>query len=353
VDIACNLCGAKPRNELSAQIDAHNNEIQEQMEQTTTHHHLLSTTEGSDKDEDDDDDEEVYYFDLVQVMSLLMIPELLQISSKYHESKETTQPGAMPEWSDLRKSVTFTEDDGPEGPSSVSTKSPGIVKVVIESLIEIFDEELQRDIRSGLPLDADMMRTILESVGDVDAAENPDLIQQMLVSGQYGNGHARIFPELTLAIGSFRLRFTSHGLLSFQTSPLQDALSADGSPSLTVDNFFAALADDVRSYTMPKVTEDNGSGSTTTTFFDVFGRNWDEKPRLEDYASSKMQKTIKTAPFIDYAADTYLSAGHNTIIWCLFILTSKFPYEKFATPNQTFFSTSNQRTHMSFCLPQP
>ena len=205
IDIAVNLCGGKPRNELSAQIDAHTDTISSQR-------HLLVPTEEDDDDakqnDGDGDEEEVYYFDLVQVMSLLIIPELNQIADQYFgktsaattttsddaqgntihkgapRASLTQPPSSEVEWSDLSVPVSFkgqVDKTGKKRSISVSNKAPGVVKVVIESLIEIFDDDLQRDIRNGMPLDEDMMQTILESFGDVDTAENPQLVQQMLV----------------------------------------------------------------------------------------------------------------------------------------------------------------------------
>lgn len=58
-------------------------------------------------------------------------------------------------------------------------------------------------------------------------------------------------------------------------------------------------------------------------FYDIFGRNWEGKDEGESLGDmGEAPEPVKTASFIDYAADTYGSVVFNTGIWSLFLLTS-------------------------------
>ena len=73
VDIAKNLCGGKLRGKLSAEKDAQQALLEEEMNDFTdmeVHaHHSIPTNEDGDSNQDEKEEEEpVYYFDLVQLM---------------------------------------------------------------------------------------------------------------------------------------------------------------------------------------------------------------------------------------------------------------------------------------------
>lgn len=102
----------------------------------------------------------------------------------------------------------------------------------------------------------------------------------------------------------------------FKLFLFQEALGPKGS-CLSVETFARALTSDVVSYK----TQAGPPDAQTSVFFDVFGRNWDEG--AGDLGVSGGATLVKTASYIDYAADSYRSILHNTSVWCLFILTSK------------------------------
>jgi len=140
VDIAKNLCGGKKRSDLAAQKQIHDKEMMDKTQKT--HENDSVSKDGEDAEE------EVFYFDLVQVMSLLLVPELVQLADKENTNKNVQE----------------------------------VLTAVINSLTEIFDEGIQRDLRNGGPVDENTIKRILLAFGDVDAANSPELLQQMLVS---------------------------------------------------------------------------------------------------------------------------------------------------------------------------
>jgi hypothetical protein len=177
VDIAINLCGAKIRNEFSAGVDA----------QAESNRGSNQADCGMDKEGVNEGEDEDYFYDLVQMMSLLIIPELLQLSEQFQSMKafQHVDKGREPFTFDLSKPLSFLSDDVAtvrKGSANLSPQAAGIIQVVIESLTEIFDDDLRNDIRRGLPLDAYLLRKILQSFGDFDAANDPQRVQQMLVS---------------------------------------------------------------------------------------------------------------------------------------------------------------------------
>ncbi|CAB9518024.1 expressed unknown protein [Seminavis robusta] len=289
IDIAINLCGGKLRNEFAAQLDVQNDKIARGGT-----HQSVPTEEQSTTEDDEEEEEPIYYFDLVQLMSVLVIPELRQLADRYHGSrsikKSTKRQRQL--WSSISEPISFKmeEEEKKEEDAMtpvetkearLSNKAVGIVKVVLEALIEIFDEDLQGEIRRGATIDADMLITILESFGDVDTANDPVQVQKLL-----------------------------------------DALRINGGPPmLKVENFLAALTSDVSTY-VPAPTDDDGSAPKTSVFYDVFGWNWDEPMATENPVVSDQVLHMGTASFIDYVADTYRSAWANTMVWCLFILTT-------------------------------
>ena len=145
------------RSEFSAEKDARDREM---MKESSRNINLIEDDE-EEEDVVEDKDEEVYYFDLVQVMSLLLIPELVQFADK-HENN-----------------TNFLTTDGK---AKISLESDEVVKLVIDTLTEIFDEDLQRDLRNGGHLDVGILQQILLAFGDVDSANNPRLLKEMLVS---------------------------------------------------------------------------------------------------------------------------------------------------------------------------
>jgi len=236
VDIAKNLCGGKKRSDLAAQKQIHDKEMIDKTQKT--HENDSVSKDGEEAEE------EVFYFDLVQVMSLLLIPELVQLADKENTNKNVQE----------------------------------VLTAVINSLTEIFDEGVQRDLRNGGPVDEDTMKRILLAFGDVDAANSPELLQQMLDA--LGGTHA----------------------------------------SFTVENLLRALTSDVGQSFSEKMKTPASSGRTST-FFDIFGWNW-EDPVSEDKIKGGAPSPTKTASYIDYAIDSYGSVALNTAMWCLFILTT-------------------------------
>jgi hypothetical protein len=94
------------------------------------------------------------------------------------------------------------------------------------------------------------------------------------------------------------------------------------SPTLTVESFISALTEDVSSYANEALRQDQPQLTMTSTFYEVFGFNWDDNfKRKKDEGPAQL---VGTATFIDYAADTYRSALHYTAIWTLFILTGEY-----------------------------
>ena len=164
LDIARGLCGAKPRNTFSAEMDAHNREAM----MAKIHHQGTSFRAMDDPDDNnntqenhDDDDDEVVYFDLVQVMSLLLIPEFSKLAEQYHQSTSE------------------------EKLSNASNSDMDIFRIAIDSLSETLDKDTKRDIRSGKLMNRDILQRMLEASGDIDSANDPVLLKQMLVRVRY------------------------------------------------------------------------------------------------------------------------------------------------------------------------
>ncbi|CAB9503709.1 expressed unknown protein [Seminavis robusta] len=261
IDIACNLCGAKTRNEFSAEMDAHNDALR----------HPEQKQEEEKETQDDDSaeyEEEKYYFDIVQLASLLVIPELVQIAEQHKR-----QAGSNV--FDTSEPVSFRFDDVDE----LAPTAPAVIQLARDSLLEIFDEDLKNDLCRGRPLDAELLSVMLESFGDVDSAENPSLIEEMLEC---------LDPE---------------------------------SRSLSAENLMVALTNDVRSHSK-QAQGGETKPKMTSVFFDCFGWNWDDRQQKKAAQKDGTLNLDETATFIDYAADTYRSLVHNTAVWCLFILTT-------------------------------
>ena len=60
-----------------------------------------------------------------------------------------------------------------------------IFREVLESLIEPLDENMEDDIRSGVPLTVELLSKILFCGGDEDASKDAELMKQMLVRDCY------------------------------------------------------------------------------------------------------------------------------------------------------------------------
>ena len=266
VDITVNLCGGKLRSKLSAEKDAQHAQAEKRAEEPD----IDDALEQLPGEEEKDDDEEVYYYDLVQLMSLLLIGELVELADRHERISD----------------VGFSKDLD-SGALKLGTEKGGIFDVVIKSITEVFDEKVQKNILNGRrTLDKDMLAMMLEAFGDVDAANDDLLLMQML-----------------------------------------EALGGVGTP-LTTETFMRALTADVKTYSSQKATSKSTSMEApiyTSTFFDVYGRNWEgggdpDKKGVMGQAPAP----IKTASFIDYAADTYGSVVLNTAVWSLFLLTSEY-----------------------------
>lgn len=72
-----------------------------------------------------------------------------------------------------------------------------------------------------------------------------------------------------------------------------------------------------------KSEQDINVGHThrTSTFFDVFGFNWEDGASL---ATESGLSFVNTKAYVDYAADAYNSIVYNTCVWSLFLMNSKF-----------------------------
>lgn len=281
LDIAKYLCGGKLRSAFSAAKDAHNREMEEPRQDD-----YGDATEQKDEKEED---EEVYYFDLVQVMSLLLIPELVNFADRQNTGKKFLTASA---------SVKLTQ----------SLESDVIMRVVIDSLTEIFDEDVQQNLRRGGRVDKRIIQQILLAFGDVDAANDPEILQEMVVR------------PLSLSVNFPGNSLVGNILTKFLLHP-QNALGGRDA-TLTTDTFLRALTADVKS-SFVRLKNSGDSVGKTSTFFDVFGWNW-ENPPSDDTSKGGAPAPVNTASFIDYAADSYGSVLLNTAVWCLFILTSTY-----------------------------
>ena len=241
-----NLCGGKLRSKLSAEKDAQR-ELEADEDES-----ILEAPDNLDISQNEERDQPIYYFDLVQLMSLLLIPELVQLSEQHDNY--------------------LGAEDGEVDP----------LEVVLQSITEVFDDRTRQDILSGTTtLSTEMLTTMLEAYGDIDAASDEVLLGKMI-----------------------------------------QALGGEGTP-LTIDTFRRAITDDVKSFA-PKKLVGKAMGNTalhTSLFYDVFGRNWDDGEAQE--AIENGPKPTDTASFIDYAADTYGSTVLHVSVWTLFLLTSE------------------------------
>ena len=285
VDIAVNLCGGKVRSQLSREQDAKHALVEERYEDYEVGDvadNVLEKLEDDGKNaSQEEEEEEVYYFDLVQLMSLLLIGELVELADRQDDKTEDcfSQRANKDDASSFNMNNTIKR----------GTERGGLFDLVIASMTEVFDDRIQKDIRNGRrPLDKDLLSIMLEASGDLDAAANDELLDQML--------------ELL-----------------------------DGK-QLTANTFLQAVTSDVRSYSSNQKRKsgilDNDDPTTamqTSSFYDIFGRNW-ENAGMNNDSTGDMKGApapLKTASFIDYAADTYGSVMLNTTVWCLFLMTSK------------------------------
>ncbi|CAB9512556.1 expressed unknown protein [Seminavis robusta] len=294
LDIASNICGAKFRNLVSEEDDEDAEErrkVDEELREVigfgccgwgAKKDTENEENNGGGAEEDEAEDEEILYFDLVQLASLLLIPELLQLGDMLKNQK--VEMDFKRSLYQLRRSVAFVAEDKLKqlGQAKLSPNCDRVLLVVIESLIEVLDEETQEEIRNGRPLDISILQIILRSFGDLDGADDVGLIRDML-----------------------------------------NTLCVDGGPPLlTPKNFIAALTKDVETYYGAKGSRPKPD-RRTSTFFDIIGFNWDnlssdERARALDPSQPSSLNMVNTSIFIDYASDVYRSRLQNTAAWCMF-----------------------------------
>ena len=148
-----------------------------------------------------------------------------------------------------------------------------VLSQLLEPLYDVDEEKL----RSTGILDIDLLRKILVAAGDFDTANNQALMEQMIqLASNKGN---------------------------FDISSFQHALTSD-------------VAEGFNDVAVSKTSNTRA----TSTFFDVFGCNWEDS--REEHKSEKYEK-VSTWSHVDYASDSYHSYILNIIIWIQFMFGSK------------------------------
>ena len=169
------------------------------------------------------------YFDIVQLLALILIPEIKEMS---------------------------TENDN-------------TCKAVLNQILEPLDDiEVETLNETGKASDA-FIRQLLIGVGDIDSAQDDDIIRQMSdLIKQYGTLDAQTLAKIVVA----------------------------------------------------DLTGDLTSRVKESTFHDVFGHNFDEK-----YVTGNDSLTHhNTDAFVDYANSGYRSGPYNSAVWILSISVRKF-----------------------------
>ncbi len=237
-DIACNLCGARRTTERKKKSVSHLQKVKEKLSKSKRKSSSSSiieyqSAEFADEDKYEEDDEEVY-FDIVQLLSLLIIPNLLE----------------------------FVKNDQKD-----------IFETAIDCFLEPLYDEKEEEIRRTGEIDIPTLRKIFTAAGDLDSAQNEELMAQMI--------------KLLQQQGSFSTESFAKCLIS----DVQDGFARD-----------AVLPDSAQ----------------TSTFYDVFGTNWEK-------AGDTFRKFLKvpTFSFVDYASQSHSSNTFNTLLWGQFFFSSK------------------------------
>eukprot|EP00560_Eucampia_antarctica_P007873 CAMPEP_0197826714 /NCGR_PEP_ID=MMETSP1437-20131217/3623_1 /TAXON_ID=49252 ORGANISM="Eucampia antarctica, Strain CCMP1452" /NCGR_SAMPLE_ID=MMETSP1437 /ASSEMBLY_ACC=CAM_ASM_001096 /LENGTH=1174 /DNA_ID=CAMNT_0043427267 /DNA_START=95 /DNA_END=3619 /DNA_ORIENTATION=- len=145
----------------------------------------------------------------------------------------------------------------------------GVFDKVLDQLLEPLNDNEVEILKETGDIDETLLRRLLLGAGDFDTAADDELVANML--------------SMIREEGSFDAKTFAHCV----TSDVSDG------------------------YTQMQ---------TTSTFFDVFGFNWE---RANNDQSEKFEKK-PTLPFIDYATHSYNYSLYNASIWCLCILTILF-----------------------------
>ena len=152
-----------------------------------------------------------------------------------------------------------------------------VFETVLSQLLEPLYDVDEEKLRSTGILDIDLLRKILVAAGDFDTANNQALMEQMIqLASNKGN---------------------------FDISSFQHALTSD-------------VAEGFNDVAVSKTSNTRA----TSTFFDVFGCNWEDS--REEHKSEKYEK-VTTWSHVDYASDSYHSYILNIIIWIQFMFGGK------------------------------
>lgn len=256
------------------------------------------------------------HLDLTQVLALLLIPALLKAKSKQEECQINTHSDV--EFSSMSSFRTAFENSqiasesvlqtpvearAPEDQivqtsgeaTHVPTKrwtvnqsekgdahSPdaGLIEDVLEMILHdaTGNTELQ-------PLTKDLLKQILVFYGEIDMADDDDLLNEMIAAASGGESHDVEGKQLMLD------KYT----------------------------FARALTADVELYN----TENENR--VTTNFYDVYGNNAPQSSEEGEDDSVQRANTVWTFPSIDYTADTFRSKSFVILLWVTWII-SYFAY---------------------------
>ena len=198
--------------------------------------------------------------DLIQILALLLIPLLLKAKESLAQAQQESNTIRRESGTCLHSQKGDTR--WPDG---------DIVDNVLRMMLHdaTGDSTLQ-------PLTKELVRQILRFYGEVEASNNEQLLDAMLLAAT---------PEATADI--------------------------EGEPILLDQYSFAhALTHDVQHYNV------GFENRLTTNFQDVFSGEDDE-----DIKKGNSVKTVRTFSSIDYTADTFRSKSYVVILWVAWILT--------------------------------
>jgi hypothetical protein len=268
------------------------------------------------------------HLDLTQVLALLLIPALLKAKSKLEERQINTHIDvefssmssfrtALENSQIASESVLQTPDEArapedqivqtPEkashlklasmigrssGPRTkrwtVNQSEKGDAHSPDAGLIEDVLEMILHDVTGNTepqPLTKELLKQILVFYGEIDMADDDDLMNEMIAAA-YG-GESQDIEGKQLMLDKY--------------------------------TFARALTADVELYNI------ENENSVTTNFYDVYGSNVPQSSEEGEDDSVQRANTVWTFPSIDYTADTFRSKSFVILLWVTWII-SYFAY---------------------------
>ena len=160
-DIACNLCGARRTAERKKKLISSFSKVKDKLNKRKRSIPVeVQCAEDNIDDEFEEDDEEVY-FDIIQLLSLLVIPNLLEYDEKGQNE---------------------------------------IFETSIDCLLEPLYDEEEEEIRRTGKINIATLRKIFIAAGDLDSSQDDELMAQMVkMLDQHGSFGMESFKKCLLS----------------------------------------------------------------------------------------------------------------------------------------------------------